>query len=134
MLAVITVGVAVRKYVGKVEHFLLAGRDLNLYLGIAALAATEFGIVSCMSAAQLGYTKGFSGVVPGILLAMAMWIVGVTGFCIKPLRQHGCVTIPELFEERFGRAVRWLAGVVIVLGGLLNMGVFLRTGGRYLSP
>jgi len=41
LLAVITAGVALRKYVGKVEHFLLAGRDLNLYLGIATLAATE---------------------------------------------------------------------------------------------
>ena len=28
--------------------------------------------------------------------------------------------------------MRWLAGVVIVLGGLLNMGVFLRVGGEFL--
>ena len=42
------------------------------------------------------------------------------------------MTIPELFEQRFGKLVRWLAGVVIVLGGLLNMGVFLRVGGQFL--
>ena len=42
------------------------------------------------------------------------------------------MTIPELFEKRFGKFVRWLAGVVIVLGGLLNMGVFLRVGGQFL--
>lgn len=42
------------------------------------------------------------------------------------------MTIPEMFEKRFGRFVRWLAGVVIVLGGLLNMGVFLRVGGQFL--
>jgi SSS family solute:Na+ symporter len=29
--------------------------------------------------------------------------------------------------------VQWLAGVVIVLGGLLNMGVFLRVGGEFLA-
>ena len=28
--------------------------------------------------------------------------------------------------DRFGPRIRWLSGVVIVLGGLLNMGVFLR--------
>jgi SSS family solute:Na+ symporter len=56
----------------------------------------------------------------------------VTGFCIKPLRDQGVITIPELFQKRFGARVRWLAGVVIVLGGLLNMGVFLRTGGEFL--
>jgi SSS family solute:Na+ symporter len=42
------------------------------------------------------------------------------------------MTLPELFEKRFGPGVRRAAGVVIVLGGLLNMGVFLRTGGEFL--
>jgi len=58
--------------------------------------------------------------------------VGLTGFVIKPLRDSGVITIPELLEQRFGGRVRWAAGVVIVLGGLLNMGVFLRTGGQFL--
>src|SRR6185436_18131065 len=44
----------------------------------------------------------------------------------------GVMTIPELFEKKFGPRIRWAAGVVIVLGGLLNMGVFLRTGGQFL--
>ena len=61
-----------------------------------------------------------------------MLVVGLTGFCVKPLRDAGVMTIPELFESRFGPRIRWLAGVVIVLGGLLNMGVFLRTGGEFL--
>ncbi len=61
-----------------------------------------------------------------------MFVVGVTGFCIKPLRDAGVMTIPELFEKRFGPRIRWAAGVVIVLGGLLNMGVFLRIGGEFL--
>jgi SSS family solute:Na+ symporter len=59
-------------------------------------------------------------------------VVGVTGFCIKPLRDSGVITIPELINKRFGPRIRWAAGVVIVLGGLLNMGVFLRTGGEFL--
>ena len=125
-------GLMVRRYVAKVDDFLVAGREMNVYLGIASLAATEFGIVSCMYAAQNGYDKGFAGAVPGILNAAAMLFVGWTGFCIKPLRDSGAITVPELFQKRFGSSVRWLAGVVIVLGGLLNMGVFLRTGGEFL--
>ena len=82
LLVSVTAGVLVRKYVGKVEDFLVAGRQMDLYLGIASLAATEFGIVTCMYTAQNGYDKGFSGATPGILLALAMFIVGVTGFCI----------------------------------------------------
>jgi SSS family solute:Na+ symporter len=132
LLATMIAGLMVRKYVGKVEHFLVAGREMDVYLGIASLAATEFGIVTCMYTAQNGYEKGFAGATPGILNALAMLIVGWTGFVIKPLRDSGVMTIPELFEKKFGSRIRWAAGVVIVLGGLLNMGVFLRTGGQFL--
>ncbi|MEO8434766.1 MAG: sodium:solute symporter family protein [Pyrinomonadaceae bacterium] len=132
LLATMVAGLMVRKYVGKVEHFLVAGREMDVYLGIASLAATEFGIVTCMYTAQNGYEKGFAGATPGILMAAAMLIVGLTGFVIKPLRDSGVMTIPELFEKKFGPRIRWAAGVVIVLGGLLNMGVFLRTGGQFL--
>lgn len=132
LLVTMVAGLMVRKYVGKVEHFLVAGREMDVYLGIASLAATEFGIVTCMYTAQNGYEKGFAGATPGILMALAMAGVGLTGFVIKPLRDSGVMTIPELFEQRFGGRIRWAAGVVIVLGGLLNMGVFLRTGGEFL--
>ncbi len=132
LLVTMIAGLMMRKYVGKVEHFLVAGREMDVYLGIASLAATEFGIVTCMYTAQNGYEKGFAGATPGLLMAAAMLVVGVTGFCIKPLRDSGVITIPELIAKRFGQRIRWAAGVVIVLGGLLNMGVFLRTGGQFL--
>ncbi len=132
LLVTMIAGLAVRKYVGKVEDFLVAGREMNVYLGIASLAATEFGIITCMYTAQAGYEKGFAGATPGILQALAMLVIGWTGFCIKPLRESGAMTIPELYQRRFGGGVRRAAGVVIVLGGLLNMGVFLRIGGEFL--
>src|ERR1700745_3473756 len=123
LVATMAAGLMVRKYVGNVEDFLVAGREMDVYLGIASLAATEFGIVTCMYTAQNGYEKGF---------AVGRAGGGLTGFVIKPLRDSGVITIPELLEKRFGGRIRWAAGVVIVLGGLLNMGVFLRTGGQFL--
>jgi len=132
LLLTMIAGLAVRKYVGKVEDFLVAGREMNVYLGIASLAATEFGIITCMYTAQGGYQNGFAGATPGILQAIAMLVIGWTGFCIRPLRESGAMTIPELYQRRFGSNIRRAAGVVIVLGGLLNMGVFLRIGGEFL--
>lgn len=125
-------GLSVRKYVGKVETFLVAGRQMDVYLGVASLAATEFGIVTCMSSAELGYKYGFAGATAGLLGFAAMWLIGWTGFCVKPLREAGVITVAEFLERRFGPRVRWASGLVIVLGGLLNMGVFLRTGGEFL--
>src|SRR6266480_6265415 len=132
LIATMIAGLMVRKYVARVDHFLVAGREMNVYLGIASLAATEFGIVTAMYTAQAGYTRGFAGAIPGVCNAVAMFVVGYTGFCVKPLRDSGVMTIPELFERRYGKFVRWLSGVVIVLGGLLNMGVFLKIGGDFL--
>ncbi|MBN2578532.1 MAG: sodium:solute symporter family protein [Pirellulales bacterium] len=132
ILLVVTIGVLVRKYVSRVDQFLVAGRELNIFLGIASLTACEFGVVTCMYTAQNGFDKGFAGTTPGILLALAMFLVGSTGFCIKPLRKAAVMTIPELFDKQYGSHIRWMSGVVIVLGGLLNMGVFLRTGGDFL--
>lgn len=99
---------------------------------MASLAATEFGIVTCMAAAQLGYRYGFSGAIVGLLLCISMFLVGKTGFCIKPLRDANAMTLPEFFEKKYSPRVRWAAGVIIVIGGLLNTGVFLRTGGEFL--
>ena len=85
-----------------------------------------------MANAELGYNYGFAGITPGIALMLAMFVVGQTGFCIKPLRMQQVITLPEFFQEKFGTKVRWASGVVMVLGGLLNMGVFLRQAGDFL--
>lgn len=125
-------GLAMRRFVRGVEEFAVAGREMDVNLGIASLAATELGLVTIMYTAQLGYDKGFAGATIGVIMALAIWLVGRTGFVIEPLRQAGVMTIPELFEQRFGVRVRWLAGLFVVLGGLLNMGIFLRLGGEFL--
>src|SRR4030095_11171104 len=91
LLVTMVAGGYVRKYVGKVEHFLVAGREMDVQLGIASLAAAEFGIVTCMSTWQNGSEKGFAGATPGILMSVAMFVVGMTGFCIKPLRDSGVI-------------------------------------------
>lgn len=133
LIGTIAAGLWARRYVRTVEDYLVAGRSVNLYLGIASLAATEFGIATFMANAELGFKYGFAGTTPGVATAIAMFVVGWTGFCIKPLRDQEAMTLPELFENKFGKWVRWGSGVVIVLGGLLNMGVFLRMGGNFLT-
>jgi SSS family solute:Na+ symporter len=125
-------GIWMRRFVRGVEDFAVAGRAMDLNLGIASLAATELGLVTVMYTAQLGFTHGFAGAIVGVLMAAAMYFVGATGFIIGPLRRAGVMTIPELFQCRFGTKVRWLAGLFVVLGGVLNMGIFLRLGGEFL--
>src|SRR6476620_9065337 len=118
----LSAGLWMRRFIRGVDDFTIAGREVHVNLGIASLAATELGLVTIMYTAQLGFEKGFGGAVIGLIMAVAMFSVGKTGFVIEPLRRAGVITIPELFEKRFGVKVRWMAGLFVVLGGLLNMG------------
>jgi Na+/proline symporter len=132
LLGCMAAGVWMRRYIRGVTDFAVAGREMDLNLGIASLAATEMGIITVMYAAQFGFKNGPAGATVGVMTAAAMLLVGCTGFIIRPLRDAGVITIPELFEKRFGKRVRWLAGLAIILGGVLNMGIFLQVGGKFL--
>src|SRR5436853_6104165 len=79
-------GIWMRRFVRGVEDFAVAGREMDTNLGIASLAATELGLVTIMYTAQLGFEKGFAGAVIGLIMAVAMFTVGKTGFVIQPLR------------------------------------------------
>jgi SSS family solute:Na+ symporter len=125
-------GIWMRRYVSGVDDFTVAGREVDVNLGVASLAATEVGLVTIMYTAELGFKNGLAGATIGVIWAICIYLVGCTGFVIGPLRKAGVMTIPELFEKRFGTRVRFLAGFFVAVGGILNMGIFLRLGGEFL--
>ena len=43
------------------------------------------------------------------------------------------MTVPEYFEVKYSRNLRILTGVLVALGGILNMGVFLKIEGEFLT-
>ena len=52
---------------------------------------------------------------------------------IGQLRKLKLTTIPEFFEIRFNRRVRVLAGIICVLAGVLNMGLFPKMGATFIT-
>jgi SSS family solute:Na+ symporter len=113
--------------------YLVAGRRIKTSLGVATFAATEIGTITFMYFGELGYVSGFACFVIGPLSMLAYMIVGKTGFIIVPLRRHQVMTIPEYYELRYSRGVRLLGGIILFLGGVLNMGIFLKFDGIFLS-
>jgi solute:Na+ symporter, SSS family len=120
-------------FVSGVADFLVAGRELDTHLGVATLSATEIGTVTFMYYAQLGYKTGFASFVAGLISGLVMIFIGRTGFIVKKLRAARLMTIPEYFEARYSRRLRVLAGLLVATGGILNMGVFLKIEGTFLS-
>ena len=133
LLASVGVGLIGKRYVGTVSHYLVAGRELGLYLGIATLAATEIGTITFMYNGELGYKYGFAAFAAAMISGVVMIIVGRTGFIISRFRELKLMTVPEYFERKYSRGLRIVTGVLVALGGILNMGVFLKIEGEFLT-
>jgi len=43
------------------------------------------------------------------------------------------MTVPEYFELKYSRGLRIVTGGLVALGGILNMGVFLKIEGQFLT-
>jgi SSS family solute:Na+ symporter len=133
LAASLGIGLAGRKYVGSTAHFLVAGRELGPWIGIATLAATEIGTITYMYYSELGYRYGFAVLSTALISGIVMVFVGRTGFVISRLRELRLMTVPEYFEVKYSRGLRILTGILVALGGILNMGVFLKIEGEFLT-
>lgn len=127
------IGLYVRRYVEDLGGYLVAGRRVKVGLGVATFAATETGVVSFVYLSELGYVAGYACFAIGILQAIAYVTVGRSGFIIAGLRRHGVMTVPEFYERRYSRRVRLVGGILLFVGGVLNMGIFLKFDGILLS-
>src|SRR5262245_45931130 len=79
----VAVGLLGKKYIGSVSHYLVAGRELGTYAGIATLAATEIGTITFMYNAELGYRYGFAAFAAALISGLVMIVVGRTGLVIE---------------------------------------------------
>ena len=128
----VVIGVIVRKYVRQLSDFIVAGRSLRLFVAIATLTGTELGLVTVMYNSELGFLHGFSAFHVGIIETVCILAIGLTGFIVYKLRELRVMTIPEFYEMRFGRTVRIVGGFLLAAGGILNMGLFLQAGARFM--
>src|SRR5208337_645732 len=122
-----------KKYVSGLSDFLVAGRQLGTFIGVATLAATEIGTITFMYYAELGYKTGFASFINGLIAGAVMIFIGQTGFIIRKLRALNLMTIPEFFQVKYSKNLRVLTGILVAIGGVLNMGVFLKVEGTFLA-
>ena len=127
------IGIWAKRYVENMEGYFIAGRRVKVALGSATLIATEIGVVTFMYFGELGYVTGLACFSLGIIGVFGYLFIGKTGFIVSGLRRLKVITIPEYYEMRYSKNVRILGGILLFLGGVLNMGVFLRMDGVFLT-
>jgi SSS family solute:Na+ symporter len=128
----VVIGLLVNRYAKSMVAYIGAGRSVGTWLGIATMTGTELGLVTVMYNAEVGYRDGFASFHIGLVFGVMMLIIGLTGFIVGPLRRLKVLTIPEYYEKRFNRTTQVLGGIILATAGILNMGVFLSVGSKFL--
>jgi SSS family solute:Na+ symporter len=126
------IGIYVRKLIHNMSDFVVAGQGLGVWLGIATMTGTELGLITVMYNAQKGFTGAFAAIHIALAAGIVTLLVGITGFFVYRLREMRVLTIPEFYERRFDRRTRVLGGIMMALGGILNMGLFLQVGSKFI--
>lgn len=129
----VAIGLYVNRYIRGMADYVVAGRGLKSFLGIATMIGTELGLITVMYAAQKGFTGGMAAFHIGLVAGLVTLMVGLTGFIVVPLRRMGVMTIPEFYRRRFGPGVQVLGGLLLAGAGILNMGLFLKAGALFLT-
>ena len=116
-----------------VADFIVAGRKVRKWLGMSTMEASGTGIITIAYMGQEGFTKGFSfywiSLVGGVV---SIVLYGVYGFGIERFRATKAMTAAQYHEMRYSKGVRLLVGIVMGIGGVLNMAVFPAIGANFL--
>lgn len=128
----VAIGLYVKKYIANMADYVVAGRGVRTALGIATMTGTEMGLITIMYSAQKGFVGGFAAFHIALVAGIVTFLVGVTGFIVVKLREMKVMTIPEFYGRRFGRKTRILGAIMLVFGGVLNMGLFLKIGSMFI--
>ncbi len=126
------IGIFVSKFIKNMNDFVCAGKGLGTALGVATLTGTELGLITVMYSSQKAFNGGFATFHIALIAGVVTFFVGVSGFFLYRLREMQVLTIPEFYERRFDKKTRILGGIMMAVGGILNMGLFLKIGSMFI--
>ncbi len=110
---ILVAGIGFSRRMKSLEDFFLASRKLSAGLIYLSLTAAWFGATSILVSTDEALNSGIS----------SFWLVGLPAvatvlilavFLAKPLHRLSIMTLPDLVELRYGRAVRHLSSVLII--------------------
>jgi len=133
LLASLLVGVIANKFIHSASAYMIGGGASGTSLNVATYIGTGLGLVTLMYASIDGFSNGFAYVTLALVGLVVGIILGRTGLVIERLRELNLMTIPEYFEQRFDRRTRVVGGIICVVAGVLNMGLFPKMGAVFIT-
>ena len=130
---IFSIGIYTRNYIKDFSDFMIAGRKVNLALSVVTMLGTELGLITVMYTSQTGVNGLFASFHIGLAAFFVTMFISLSGFVVVKLRALKVKSIPEYYNLRFGKRVRVLGAIMLCLGGILNMGLFLKVGALFIQ-
>lgn len=113
LLINIVVGVWVARKVRSVEDYLLAGRNLPLYLVSATMFATWFGSETILGVSSEVAQKGLIGAIEDPFgAALCLFFIGA--FLASRLFRLNLLTFADLYRMKFGKTAERIAALLLI--------------------
>ncbi|MEQ9424024.1 MAG: sodium:solute symporter family protein [Cyclobacteriaceae bacterium] len=128
----ILVGIIIYKsrFVKTQEDFVVAGRNVPIYLLVGTLVCTWIGSGSLFGTAGLSFRTGFSE----LWFSMGAWIgIIVVYFIAARVRKISQFTLTDLLEQRYGRPARILGTITVIIAYMVIAGYQFKGGGRFIN-
>ena len=112
------------------EDFVVAGRNVPVYLLVGTLITTWIGSGSLFGTAGLTFRTGFSE----LWFSMGAWIgILVVYFIAARVRKISQYTLTDILEKRYAPIARLLGTLTIIIAYLIIAGYQFKGGGRFIS-
>ncbi len=112
------------------DDFVVAGRNVPVYLLVGTLVTTWIGSGSLFGTAGLTFRTGFSE----LWFSMGAWIgILVVYFIAARVRRISQYTLTDLLEKRYSPTARLLGTITIIVAYMIIAGYQFKGGGRFIS-
>jgi len=118
----VCIGIYAGRKVKNSEDFMVAGRTLGFPVLLGTLVGSAIGAAATFGKAGKAYEVGY-----GILIASVAYILGYVVLCFlaPKLQQAKIDTIPGALERRYGKSMRIISAIVLVLAVIALFGAQL---------
>ena len=114
LVAMVLIGLVVVKKVRSMDDYYLGGRSFGTLVLMATVCATIIGGSGLMGRAGVAYSSGFKAIMTALPYLLGMFIFsGFAGRISDVGTKFHVSSIPDLFEQRFGRIAKVVLGCLI---------------------
>lgn len=115
-----------------VADFLTANRCAGRYLLTLAMGMSTFGAIALVANFEKFYQAGFGALWWAQISAPIALVIALSGWVVYRYRATKAMTIAQFYEVRYSRRFRIFAGVLAMVSGILNYGIFPVVTARFI--